>query len=323
MKLSDTHAFFVYVFFGYLLVIPAVLVMLRLFAIQNPRQRLQAYLLALVTPFAGFVLYHTILTKRCQSGIFPVGYGWQLFNAFCRFGTAAVRYLGPLLLVLLLAGFLKAVAGLILVARMRRRAVEIPVDEKARVNRILTQQCSLLGLDVPEVIYSGRDNFTAFAAGFWRPVIAVSAPLLPAFSDRELKEILTHELVHILNGDTISIWLAHLAMDATFFSPFSRMLLNRYLLEKERLCDQETVRLTGCARDYASTLLKVWRLLIERQSGKPALAAGFTSRGSDLEQRVKSLLEEAPSVSQVPALLFVSLLFFLFAVTILYLGFIC
>ncbi|MBS4031096.1 MAG: M56 family metallopeptidase [Clostridiales bacterium] len=323
MRLSDFHSFFIYVFFGYFFIFPAILICLKVFNIRSPLQRMQLYLLGLATPFAGYALYHTILTKRCQAGVYPAGPGWMLFNSFCRLGTAAVRYLGPALIVLLIAGILKAVASALLVNRMRIRAVPMDEQQRNRVMRILNIRSSALNIGVPEVIFSGRDGFAAFAAGVFKPVIILSTNLLPQLSERELDDILTHELVHICRGDTLRGWLLYFLRDAMFFSPFSRILLNRYLQENERLCDRETVNLTGNSRAYAATLVKVWRLLLHDREMRLGLAFGFTGGKNDLEQRVTSLLGDFRNEKMLPAVLFATLLLAVFSGTVLYLGFIC
>lgn len=323
MRLSDFHSFFIYVFFGYFFIFPAILICLKLFKIRSPLQRMQLYLLGLITPFAGFALYHTVFTKRCQSGVFPEGPGWMLFNSFCRLGTSAVRYLGPVLVALLVIGILKAVASALMVKRIRIRAVPLDKAQSSRVMRILKMRCTALNISVPEVIFSGRDGFAAFAAGLFKPVIILNTSLLSQLSVRELDDILTHEMVHIRRGDTLRGWLLYFLRDAMFFSPFSRILLNRYLQENERLCDRETVKLTGNSRAYAATLVKVWRLLLEDREMRLGLAVGFTGRKSEMEQRVTSLLGGPRNEKMLPAALFATLLLAVFSGTILYLGFIC
>lgn len=322
MKFSDLHTFFIYVFFGYFLIFPLTLLCRTLFRIDNPRQRMQLYLYALVMPFAGFFLYHTILTKRCQAGVILEGPGWRLFDALCRIGTASVRVFAPLLALMLLIGGLKAAAAVLYLYRTRKLSVEPDGADSVRVNTILTGRCAAMGMDIPPVIYSCRDHFVAFTAGFFRPAIVLSAALLPQLTDRELEGILTHELFHIRRGDTISGWVLHLARDIMFFSPFSTMLLDRYLFERERLCDSETVRVLGAPRQYAATLVKVWKLLMERREVKLSMAVGFTGRKGDLEKRVVSLLEGCDE-STLPGMLFFTILFTVSAATVLYLGLIC
>lgn len=323
MGINDLHTFFIYVFFGYILIFPAVLFCLKLFGIESPRQRIQLYLMALGTPFVGFILYHSVLTKRCQTGAITGGPGWQLFDAFCRLGNSVVLFLGPLLLAMMAFGLLKALASLLFVARIRKRGAQPSQKVKSQIEDIVATRSKALNVRTPEIIYSERDSFAAFTAGLFRPVIVISLPLLSYLSAGELEGILTHELVHIRRGDTLSGWFVHLARDVMFFSPFSTMLLDRYLLEKERLCDTETVYMLGESRQYAGTLLKVWRLLLDRREFRAGLSVSFTGKKRDMELRITSLLGGQETTRQLPDLLFYTLVFSLFTITLLYLGFIC
>lgn len=322
---AELHSFFIYVFFGYLLIFPAVLILLRLFAVSDPGQRLQAYLLALLTPFAGFILYHTVLLKRCQAGLTPSGPLGQMFDALCRAGFLAVSYLSPFLAILLVIGLLKAAAGATFAMRLRRQAVTPPPSEQERVSRLLAGHCAAMGLACPEVIYSGRESFVALTGGVRRPVLFLSAPLLAEFTNLELEHILLHELAHIRRGDVFKGWLLHLVRGLVFFSPFSSALLERCLLEAERLCDREAVqRAGGSALDYAATLLKAWRLLVRNREAESVFAAGLAGPANSLELRVRSLLQEPDGREGILAApLFLTMLAALFGATILYLGYIC
>lgn len=340
---AELHSFFIYVFFGYLLIFPAVLVLLRLFAVSDPGQRLQAYLMALFTPFAGFILYHTVLLKRCQTGLTPSGPLGRVFDALCQAGFLAVSYLSPLLAGLLAIGLLKAAAGALFAVRLRRQAVAPPASIQERVGRLLAGHCAAMGLACPEVIYSNRESFIALTAGVRRPALYLSAPLLAEFTPAELEHILLHELAHIRRGDVFRGWLLRLLRDLVFFSPFSNALLLRCQLETERLCDRVAVRRTGGdALAYAATLLKAWRLLARRRATESAFAAGLAGPANSLELRIRSLLNDSPMRSsgvgsraagtpeaatidagRAHAPLFLAALAALFTLTILYLGYIC
>jgi len=325
MHYHDLHSFFIYVFFGYFLIYPAVVVSLRLFQINDPGQRMKFYLLALITPLLGFTLYHTVLAKQCQGGIFPEGPGSLIFNTFCSLGTKAIYYLGPLLVVMLFIGLLKTAAAAFFVVRIRRHAIVPHLSKRERVVRILHEQCSRLGMRVPEIIFSRRDGFAAFTAGLLHPVIVINAWLLSDLEDKELKAVLTHELIHINRGDTLSCWLIRQAQNIMFFSLFSKIIVDRYLLENELLCDRETIILLGSRDEYAATLLKVWRLLIGYRDMKPELGRGFLGSKRDMELRVVSLLEEGKGKKGEKRSVFLVgiLLTALFAITVLYMGFIC
>lgn len=322
MRVSDLHTFFVYVFFGYIFIVPVLFFCLKLFDIKHPKQRMSLYLLALTAPIAGFVLYHTLLVKRCQTGVLADGLFWRLFDSLCSLGNTAIRYLGPLLVMMLFIGFLKALAGTAYLLRVRSQATEPAPGERARVEALLQARCQAWGMEAPVVVFSQRRGFAAFAAGFYRPVVVVSISVLAHLADQELEGILAHELVHIRRKDTVTGWLLYLLRDLMIFSPFSTMLLNRYLLERERYCDLETVEALGAPRIYAATLLKIWRLLLDEKQFSPGFAAGFTGKKGEMEQRVVSLLD-GQEQRALPGVLFLTLLFSIATITVLYLGLIC
>jgi len=107
------------------------------------------------------------------------------------------------------------------------------------------------------------------------------------------------------------------------FTPFSTILLDRYMLERERLCDLETAELLGSERQYAATLLKVWRLLVDRQQPSHRVVTSFTGRAREMEQRVTALLAGDEQKAALPGYLFSTLLFSMATMTILFLGLIC
>jgi beta-lactamase regulating signal transducer with metallopeptidase domain len=322
---NEWHSFFIYVFFGYLLIFPAAIIFLRLFAVKDPGQRLQTYLITLFTPIAGFILYQTVLVKRCHVDYTASGMTWQLLEALCHTGLLAVSYLSPLLAAMLVIGLLKAVAGIYFVIRLRRQAVTPSPAVKESVSRLLARHCTAMGLACPEVIYSHRDSFVAMTTGLGRPVLVLSSPLIAEFTFAELEHILLHELTHIRRKDVFWGWLLRLFKDMVFFSPFSSLLLERCLLEKERLCDREAAaRAGGDNLAYTATLLKSWRLLAKRQEIRHAFIAGLAGPANSLELRVNSLLSKAAGDEErLPVPLFMLSLLALVTITVFFLGYLC
>lgn len=291
MQSSDLHSFFLYIIFGHLFAYPAVALYLKYFARNNPQQRMILYLLALLTPFIAFALYHSFLTKQCHTDILILSE--QVLGFLCQLGYLANIYLSPLLLFFGGAGVLKAAAVPFFIARTRRQAVMMPRHEAERVQRILAAQCAALCLSVPEVIYSGKSGFAAFVAGLGKPVLVINARLFTRLTEQEIKAVLTHELVHIRRKDTLFSYLLYLLRNGAFFSPFSSMLLHSYLLENERNCDREAVACLGDFYGYSAAMLKVWRLLLEGAEVNPVLSSSFGTRGREMERRLTSLLQSA------------------------------
>jgi len=153
MPTSELHSFFLYVIFGHLLAYPAVALYLKYFARNNPKQHMILYLLAILTPFIAFLLYHSFLIKQCHTDILFLNK--QMLGFLCHLGYFAYSYLYPLLLLFSVAGIAKAAAVPFFIARARRQAVMMPPHEAERVRRILAAQYAALSLPDPEVIYSG------------------------------------------------------------------------------------------------------------------------------------------------------------------------
>ena len=320
---TSLHSFFIYVFFGYFFIFPLIFLCLKVFDINHPKQRMSMYLMGLSAPIVGFLLYHTLLTTRCQSGIYPAGMFWQIFDIFCRVGNSAIVFLGPILTLLLVIGILKAVGGALYLTRVRASEIEPSVRQQTRVLDMVYKHCDRWQMSVPNVVFTGRNGFVAFAAGLLKPVVVVSVPLLEQLSEEEIEGILVHELIHIRRGDTITGWLLHLTRDLMFFSPFSTILLDRYMLERERLCDWEAATVLGHPRAYAATILKAWRLIVEQHEFRLGTAAGFVGKKQDMELRIHSLLEADPNGQKLPGVLFLTLLFSAATLMVLYLGYIC
>ncbi len=321
MQLTDLHSFFIYVVVGHLIAYPAVLLCLRFFPLRNPGQRMTLYLLALASPFIAFILYHSLFVKQCHTGFFSVG--GNTLGFLCDVGFLAYTYLSPLLLLFIGVGVLKAAAVPLFVARTRWQSVRLPRHEEERVRRILIAQCAALSIPVPEVIYSSQKGFAAFIAGLGKPVLVINAWLLPQLTEQEIKAVLTHELVHIQNKDTLFSFLLHLLRNGAFFSPFSGLLLRGYLLENERRCDLKAAILLGDFRNYSAALLKVWKLLLEGGVKNPPLVSSFAGRGREMELRLTTLMQTPQGKGPLPSYLFVSFAAVITAGTIILLGLIC
>jgi beta-lactamase regulating signal transducer with metallopeptidase domain len=324
VNLSELHTFLIYGMAGYLLLYPAALLFLKLGRIGHPAQRKQFYLLALLTPLLGFIAYHTVLTKRCAAGLLPAGKAGELFAATCAAANSLLLVILPVAGVFIFLGLLRAAAGALMVRRLRRRAAAPPPRVAERVQEILGRQCAALGIRVPELIFSGRQGFTAFTAGLFKPVLVLNGSIAAMLEQTELEALIAHELAHARRKDTFKGWLVCLLRDILFFNPLSSLLLNRLFLENERLCDAEAIRLTGTTRlSYAAVLIRVWRLALEQPSGKTGLASAFAGRGRDLERRITGLLRDPAAEKKLPGLLFHLMLLAFFTGSILFLGLIC
>jgi len=280
------------------------------------------YMLGLFAPLLGYGLYHTVLEKRCQSGALYDNFFWRFFDFLCLLGALALRFLGPVVLFIALVGLLKGLAGHLYLQRMKKSSIEFRGPQREWVQEIVARRCREFNLQPPKVLYIGHSGFSAFILGFFRPSVIFSVPILQELNYRDVEGILTHELLHIRRGDTVKGWLLHLVRNIMFFSPASKRFLDGYLLERERLCDEETAGLLGNPHGYAATLLKVWRLILEGGLRSPHFSVGFAGK-KDMEERVLSLMEGGRKSKGLTGSGFLALAVTILGLTVIFLGLIC
>lgn len=320
---NELHSLIVYIIFGYTLLLPLLLIGLKVFAIKSPLQRSRLYLLAFLTPPAAFILYHTVLVKRCQSGLPPLWFEGA-FHLFCLLSEAILRAVIPLLVLLLIFSLLKAFAALLMIKRLEHDSFPLNPANSMLVNDILMEKSVLLGISPPRLLFSKRKGFAAFSTGFFKPVLVINSFMPELLGRREMEALISHELIHIQHRDTFKSWLLHLVRDLTFLNPFSSLLLKNYLLEKEALCDLEAAKLSGQSpHEYASVLLKVWRSILDQPKFRLGLSSSFTGR-SGMERRVENLLQGSKAgrnklASSLSTLLGMTI----FVTTLLILGLVC
>ena len=320
-SLNELHSLIIYIFFGYLLLLPMVLAGLKVLDIQNPLLRLRLYLLSFLTPPAAFVIYHTLLVKRCESGLAP-NWAAEAFHLLCIISEGMLTIFTPLFFILLTMALFKVCIALLMVKRLEKSAVKIDSQVEMMIKDLLVELSEIIPVKAPRIIFSSREGFAAFTTGFIKPVLVVNHRIINLLNRQEIEAMISHELVHIKQRDTFKSWLLHMVRDITMLNPLSSLLLKGYLIEKEVLVDKKAVELSRQSpKDYAAALLKVWRLILDKRSFNPAAISSFTA--SSMERRVKALLaadQGKDSNAKLHALIFGLVLF---AVTLAFLGLVC
>jgi TonB family protein len=117
------------------------------------------------------------------------------------------------------------------------------------------------------------------------------------WSDERVRIVLGHELAHVRRGDWAVQLLADCVRSAYWFNPLIWVACRRLRLESEHACDDAVLRLGVAAPDYASQLLDLARLF--RHSRRSFFPAPAMARPSDLERRVRVMLNERMDRSPV------------------------
>ncbi|MDY7095049.1 MAG: M56 family metallopeptidase [Acidobacteriota bacterium] len=120
--------------------------------------------------------------------------------------------------------------------------------------------------------------------GWLSPVILVPASSVTGLSTPQLRAILAHELAHIRRHDVLVNGLQRIAETLLFYHPAVWWTSNLLRTERENLCDDAAVEVSGDPLGYARALATLEGL---RRTGELAMAAN----GGTLLARVRRLLQ--------------------------------
>jgi Zn-dependent protease with chaperone function len=211
--------------------------------------------------------------------------------AFLRFEPRDItESIGGVLAALAAASAVFVVAAAVRLCRMwlrTRRAV--------RGWLATAEPVALSGISAPALVIDSPFPVVA-VVGLFRPRLLIARSVMGACRRDELRAILAHEQEHIARGDNLRRLALGAAPDLLGWLPLSRRIQSAWLEAAEDAADDGARRLGADGRAVlAQALIRVARLA----SGTPPveLPASTLFRGaSDLDRRVRRLLEPAPPV---------------------------
>ncbi|MDB5301681.1 MAG: blaR1 3, partial [Phycisphaerales bacterium] len=171
------------------------------------------------------------------------------------------------------------------VARLRRSSRPVQDD---RIQKLLHEVAGRLGArEVPALLVSSR-TVIPLAVGLGRPAVILPERLLRAINDDELRDVLAHEVAHLLRGDQRTVLLQELA-GALYWPIVSVHGLNRELQRaREEVCDNFVLADRDPIR-YGETLLHVAELLVKARP--MGAAVGIIGGQGELERRIGGLFD--------------------------------
>jgi beta-lactamase regulating signal transducer with metallopeptidase domain len=135
---------------------------------------------------------------------------------------------------------------------------------------------------------------TPIATGLLHPVIVLPSELLTALGPVELRDVLVHELAHIIRRDQIVILLQAVAQ-AAYWPIWPIHWLNRRLANaREEVCDNYVLAQQH-AVSYGETLLRV--AAMSRNRVTCSTSAGMLGWRGRLEERITELIHERRNIS--------------------------
>lgn len=160
---------------------------------------------------------------------------------------------------------------------------------------VLKRLCSQLGLRGKVNLITSDEIDIPGVWGIIRSVILLPPDLALRLDKQEFETVILHELVHIKRHDNTAALLQIILCNLFWFHPLIWMLHFQLMRERELHCDEEVVRITGAAQQYASGILKVLESCLKDT------APGISSIAKVSEARMrfdKILSSEATPVRQ-------------------------
>lgn len=207
-------------------------------------------------------------------------------------------HLLPWLTLFWLAGVmllsLRTLGGLVLAHRMKlngARAVSRLWRERA------AEIARKLAVSGPVKVLESSLVSVPTAVGWLRPAILLPASAFTGLTPQQLEAVLAHELAHVRRNDYLVNVLQTGVETLLFYHPVVWWVSRQIRAEREHVCDDMAVRVTGDAMTYARALTRIERL----RTTAPRLAMG--ADGGSLRSRVSRLVEGPPSPRHLSPLL--------------------
>ncbi|MDA4121653.1 MAG: M56 family metallopeptidase [Thaumarchaeota archaeon] len=164
---------------------------------------------------------------------------------------------------------------------------------------LMNRMVSVLGLgEVHLYRYSGSVPF-AFSLGGKRNVVVISGGLEENLDRDELETVLTHELGHLKNMDTLLNALITVYRRLLFFDPLIRFLEGIIHKEREFACDDISARTTRKPLALASALIKIHSAAADARPPGAFLAGNIGLHGNRaLKERIDRLLRISEELDQ-------------------------
>lgn len=179
------------------------------------------------------------------------------------------------------------IAGIIAVARLRRRADTFADSDLQALATCLAQT---LALKRPIRLLCAPAGAMPMATGLLRPAVFLPEDALD-WTEEKRRVVLLHELAHVKRRDCLTHAIARTATALHWFNPLAWLALRQLRIEREHACDDLVLAAGERPSAYAENLLEIARTL--RADTITAAAAITMAQKSQLEGRLLAVLDGA------------------------------
>lgn len=121
----------------------------------------------------------------------------------------------------------------------------------------------------------------------WRPVVVLPREMPDHLTEGELEAVMMHEMIHIARHDNLINSIQMFLCCLLWFHPVIWLVDRKLLAEREQVCDEQVIEMSGASKVYASSLLKVFRFCL----GSKVAGVSYAT-GSNLRRRIEQIMAE-------------------------------
>jgi ankyrin repeat protein/beta-lactamase regulating signal transducer with metallopeptidase domain len=181
---------------------------------------------------------------------------------------------------------------------LKRRRRNIPANVKNAIERAFTE----FGLKKYPRVWLIEGIGQPFVWGLFRGSIYLPAKFASNGSGSFRRDLLGHELCHILRFDAAANLLQVISQAIFWFHPFVWWANKRIRAEREKCCDEMAIARIGVTpKDYSTAIVNI--LVSEYESTRPVPSLAIAGPVKNIEERIKTMLRPGKKFYKRPSLI--------------------
>ncbi|MBK8039900.1 MAG: hypothetical protein IPK22_22620 [Verrucomicrobiaceae bacterium] len=197
-------------------------------------------------------------------------------------------------------------AALLRQRRFQQHLSTLPIADDPHLSSLITHLSSQARVPTPQIVLTAPGTTPALV-GLRQPKILLPSDWHARFTDRSLRHVLLHELLHVRHRDLLWNWAATAVQALHWFNPLVWFVVSRFQADRELRCDAGALAILAPSErlDYGHTLLRIQETFF----APPAIAglAPCVRNHPTLRQRILMIATPTTRQPVIQALLVLSL----------------
>ncbi len=202
-----------------------------------------------------------------------------------KFLNDVLFFVGAIYLLIVLYQVILFLLGIRSIVHFKNKNFQIGISH---YDLFVQQMSKSLGIVSQVGLKVSNEIATPLTIGVFKPLILIPLAAINALTPAQMEAIILHELAHIKRKDYL-INLLLLTIDVfMFFNPFSKMIKRQLFFERELCCDDIVLQHQFNNNVYASALVNIAALQLQKSNS--AFALNAVSEKRELLKRVQRIL---------------------------------